>query len=56
MQGSDDTRTKLEQDQCMRDTPMAFCKVCGTWMHCKPDHAIEYERRPEAISESEPSD
>jgi hypothetical protein len=42
-----DTTPKFE-DGCMRDTPMAFCKVCGTWLHCKPDGAGNFERRPES--------
>jgi hypothetical protein len=47
------TETTYE-DGCMRATPMAFCKVCGTWMHCKPDGAGEYERRSET-NHNEPS-
>jgi hypothetical protein len=33
-------------DICQRDHPMAFCSVCGTYMHCK-DEEGPWRRRVE---------
>lgn len=40
------------EDYCMFNEPMAFCKICGTWLHCKTDIVDEYRRRPDGDSDS----
>ena len=36
----------MSEDQCQYDHPMSYCKICGTWMHCRPDGELHYRRRP----------
>ena len=35
------------RDQCQWESPMSFCPVCGTWLHCKREGDVEYRRREE---------
>jgi hypothetical protein len=35
-------------DLCQYNTPMSFCRECGTWMNCKRDGIdVDWRRRPE---------
>jgi hypothetical protein len=33
-------------DYCQYETPMSYCRQCGTWLHCKRDGIdLDYRRR-----------
>jgi hypothetical protein len=38
------------EDGCQRSRPMTYCKVCGTYLHCKPDDKGPWIRRDKEVT------
>jgi hypothetical protein len=44
------------EDACQRNNPMEFCKVCGTYMHCKEEEGPWIKRTGEMNEHRDPVD